>query len=257
MDSQEAKNSSDATAAEADQADNPDEAAAQEANEGQKQGEDPDGVGKMTPEERNNYYAQRRIAEKQVAQEADTEFLGQLRDAVRTEYIEVDPDDVNYDDMDPQVAEQLKRLHQSDRERQAERAIEQIAAVRETTRLGIVTAEASIPMFNQADPAYNKALHERALSGYAHRYLVVQPGPDGAPQVVGTKPGAPSPLEYLQQEAQEFGEILKAERVSGQQVARRNLSIADTGSSNGVTQTNSNSHAAIESRIGDIPLDKF
>lgn len=176
---------------------------------------------------------------------------------MRDEFIDVDPDEALFEEMDPQVAEQLRQLRQGERERQAERAIEHISAVRENTRLSILQAEASIPMFNPADAAYNQRLHDMALSNYAHRYLEVKPGPDGEPQVIGAKAGAPSPLEYLQEQAQELGEVLKAERTHGQLSARRNASRADTGSSSGIVAQNSNSTEAIESRIGDIPLDKF
>ena len=252
---QESNDSGDVTTDEADRPENA-EKQTDDSQEDEQSQVETDDVSKMTPEERNNWAAQRRIAAKTAGKQADESFLGQLRDVVRGDYIDIDPNEDAYEDMDPQVAEQLRELRQSERAREAERAIERIATVRETTRLGILQAESSVPMFNEADPTYNQTLHNMALSNYAHRYLEVRPGPDGEPQIVGTKEGAPSPLEYLQEQAQEFEGILKAERLSGQMTAQRNSSRADIGSSSAPAPAG-NSVGAIESRIGDIPLNKF
>ena len=252
---QNTNDSGDATTDEADQQDKAVEQADDTQDDAAQSEVQTDDVSKMTPEERNNWAAQRRIAARTAGEKTDKAFLGQLRDKVGNEYVDVEPDEAAFEDMDPQVAEQLRRLRQGERAREAERAIDKIATSRETTRLGVLQAETSIPMFNEADPAYNQRLHAIALSNYAHRYLEVRPGPDGEPQVVGTKEGAPSPLEYLQEQAQEFGEILKAERLNGQMAARRNSARADIGSSNAPRQ--SSSVDAIESRIGNIPLNKF
>lgn len=248
------------TTAATDEADQQDDAE-QDQDEQDEQSENESGsqddISKMSEKERNNYFAQRRIAEQQSAKEADATFLGQLRDNVKSKYIDVEPDEQAFENMDPDVAEMLRQTRQNERMREAERAIERIASVRDNTRLSILQAESSIPMFNPASDSYDEFFHEEALSGWAHRYAEVANGPDGKPQIVGVKDGAPTPLEYLQTKAPEYEKRLKAAQVRGQQLQRRNVEQADVASSNSITTAKSNSMQSIEDRIGNITLDSF
>lgn len=253
----EAASSNDA-AADDDQA-QPEDGAEQEEVDNpadQPQQGDPD-PSKMSDSERNNFFAQRRIAEKKGGEQADQAFAGDLRTLLDQEYVGVEPDEEALENMDPEVAEHIKQLRQSERARDAERAVERITAVRSNTRLSVMEAETSIPMFNPADKAYNGALHEQALSDWAHRALIVQPDAKGVPQVIGMRAGAPTALEYLQEQAQKFESVLKAASLRGQRAAQMNQNRNTPRSTTSVARSGDNSASAIEARIGDIPLSSF
>lgn len=212
---------------------------------------------KMSDSERNNYFAQRRIAEKRGGEQADKAFEGDLRTMFKEEYIGVETNEEALENMDPDVAEEIRQLRQSRRADEAERAVERITAMRQDTRSSIMQAETSIPMFNPADKAYNETLHEQALSDWAHRALVVQPDRNGVPQVIGVKPGAPTALEYLQEQASKYESVLKAASLRGQRAAQMNQNRDTARSASSVPRSGGNSTADIEARIGNIPLSSF
>lgn len=209
---------------------------------------------KMSDSERNNYFAQRRIAEKKGGEQADQAFAGDLRTLLAKEYVGVETDEESLENMDPEVAEHIRQLRQSRREDEADRAIERITTARSNTRLSVMEAETSIPMFNPADKAYNGALHEQALSDWAHRALIVQPDAKGVPQVIGMRAGAPTALEYLKEQATKYEGILKAASLRGQRAAQMNINRNTPRSTSNVGRSGGNSAADIEARIGDIPL---
>ena len=251
--------SENATADDADQADNledgaTDNEAGEDLQHNEGNGTDP---SKMSDKERNNYYAQQRIESRRAGVQVDKSFADDLRSMAREAFIDIEPDEAALEDMDPAVADQIRQLRRNERARDAERAIEQIGAVRENTRLSIMQAEASIPMFNPADKSYNQPLHEEAISNWAHRYLEVEEDSKGNPQVIGVKPGAPTALEYLQEQAKKYEGILKAASLKGQRAAQMNQNRADGRSASAIARGGGNTVSEIESRIGDIPLSSF
>lgn len=212
---------------------------------------------KMTEAQRNNFYAQRRIAAQRESREADTRLLGEIRDNVMQKYIDEEPNDQDFEDMDPAVADQLRALRRNERARDAEAALAQVKTVREQTRLGFMQAESSIPLFNPSSDSYNERLHSMAMSNWAHNYAEVAPDANGQPQIVGIVNGGPSPLEYLQQVAPEFEAILKEERARGQRATAHNRAVSEAPVSSGYGTGGGNSMEAIEKRIGDIPLSEI
>lgn len=212
---------------------------------------------KMSEKERNNYYAQRRIAEKVSAQKDDDAFQADLRSEALEKFIDIEDDEESLNDMDPAVADHIRQLRRNERTREAERAIERIGVNRQNVRLDVSQAETSIPMFNPADPAYNEALHQEALSDWAHRSLIVRPDSKGVPQVIGVRPGAPTAQEYLQERAKTYERVLKDASLKGQRAAQLNQNRADARSTSAVSRSGSNSVTDIESRIGDLPLDRI
>ncbi len=239
---------------EADRTDNSEDTNQTDNDEGGNENVDP---SKMSEAERNNFYAQRRIAAQKQSREDDNRLLGTLRENALAEFVDTEPDEQDFEDMDPAVAEQLRELRRNERARKAEAALGQIQTTREQTRLGFMQAESTIPLFNPNSENYNQRLHEMAVSNWAHQYAEIAVDPDGEPQVVGIAQGAPSPLEYLQQVAPEFEAILKSERARGQRATAHNRAVSEAPASSGYSTGGGNSMDAIEKRIGDIPLSEF
>ena len=213
-----------------------------------------DNPDNMSEAERNNYFAQRRIAAKQQAAQADSQLLKELSNQAINDFINVEPDEQDFEDMDPAVADQLRELRRNERARQAEQALMQVKQTREQTRLSVMQAESSIPLFNPSDPHYNQFLHEEALSEWAHRYAIVAEDANGNPQIVGTHEGAPSPLEYLQTKAPQYEAMIKAERSRGQRSAQRNRANSSGSGSASRSTGSADRMSDLEARIGDVPL---
>ena len=220
----EEDNTSDNTAADSsdDEPDQQDktETKQSEGDDGEADGEDtPPDPSQMTDAERNRYFAERRIA----AKSQDKPFIDSLREDIIEQYVNVDPNEESYADMEPGVAEQLREVNARQRQQDAERAIEKIENSRESIRLSTMQAEASIPVFNPSSKDYNEELHHKAMQDYALLYLeFTPPDKNGDIHVVGTQDGAPTILEYLTEQASFYDGLVKSAREQGQQIAARN-----------------------------------
>lgn len=231
--------------------------------------EDPkDPTEGMTDKERNNYFAQQRQARK------ESDYVSTLRQKAQ-KYVdqksESDPE--QYEDMDEaqakkfQEMDELKqKLERQDREREVETAIAQVERAREYTAMSFQQAQTSIPMFNPGDKAnYNEMLHQEATVDWAAAYLETEVATDendqpildesGTPirEIVGVKPGAPSPFDYLSQKADKFKTLLSQASARGQQNAQRNRASSELPSS-APEKRSGNSFEALEERIGNLPL---
>lgn len=187
----------------------------------------------MDDKQRNAYFAQQRIAAKQAAEQSSNEFISKLRDQSQAYVDQVDTE--KYEDIDETVASQLLSLEKFQRQAEVDKAIAQVERARESTALSFSQAETTIPMFNPSDKeSYQPELHKEAMTDWAEAYLVTEQDEDGVPQIVGTKQGAPSPLEYLTQKASRYENVLKSVSAQSQAIAQRNHLAGETP---GVQQT--------------------
>lgn len=199
------------------------------------QSQQPD-VAQMSDKERNKYFAERRIA----AKESDRKFFDTIRAEVTDKFVNAtdDTDSTDYDLMDPDVAEQL-RAHNAQmqevqkyvRHMEAERQIQKLESARENVALGFLQGESSIPLFNpQNKDTYNPQLHEKVQADWANQFLEVSLI-NGEPQVIGIQEGAPTPLEYMQEQATFYQNLLGGAAAKGQAAARKNLGRSETAGS--------------------------
>lgn len=214
---------------------------------------DPD-LSKMSEAERNNFFAQRRIAEQRVHREQDARLADDLRDKA-IDFIDVDPDEQDLAEMDEVVAEQIRTLRRNERARLAESAIADAIKSRSEIRSSFEQAETTISLFNPASDAYNQTLHNMALSEWAVRYGEVVTDANGEPQLVGVKDGAPLPYEYLKEIAPRYESILRSERIRGQQTAAINQSRSERPSSSTYgNDAKASAQAALTNEVLDTPF---
>lgn len=182
----------------------------------------------LPEKERNAYFAQRRIAAKQANEAAIQDLRSSVAERIDEKYEEVD-----YGDISPEAAHQLREGAKANELMRAEMQIERVNVNRESLANGIERAETNIPVFNRGDSEhYNAELHEHALKSYADAYLDTVKGKDGNLMVIGIKDGAPSPEEHMQTIAQLYGNVTQKATAKGQAAARRNMGRAEHSGSN-------------------------
>lgn len=200
--------------------------------------------------ERNAYFAQRRIAAKQQDQQIISDFREQVH-----ERIAEDLEDVDYGDIPPEAAEQMRQNTLEQKKIQAEMQLQQVELNRDRLVNSFDAAESSIPLFNRGDKAnYNEGLHNFAIEQYEQAYIETAEDANGNPFVIGVRDGAPTPQQYLENLAKTVGGAMTRASAKGQAAARRNYARVEQPSSSEGMSTSDNSIEALEERIGDLPL---
>ena len=234
---------------------------AQEETE-QEQGAGEQAETQLSPEqqkEHNRQAAEQRIAARNEAESNNRQFLSGLREKFMNEYVP-QVDDSVYQDIEEQSGAEaadnrrkLDNLERRNAEREVSDALGQIEQTRNFIGMNIAQAESSIPLFNPNHEEYNENLHKLALEDWSLASLDTVQDEAGNVHVIGLREGAQTPIEYLQNKASVYGNILKSNAAKAQHSAQRNAQVAAPASSN-VSSTKSNSLQALEDRIGDIPF---
>ena len=204
--------------------------------------------GFQSEAERNAYYAQRRIAAKQT----NDKFVENLREESKG-YVD-DIDESKFEDMDETQAEILKDAAKWARQNEADQAIREVERARETTAYSLLTAEQSIPEFNPKSSDFvGDELYQDAVTDWAAAHAIIKPDSNGEPQIVGIKPNAPSPYEYLEEKAANIRAYSVRLQARAQQNAARNNANNEIVPVHN-TAKSGDSLDDLEARVGDISL---
>lgn len=195
-------------------------------DEGEETTDDP--TQGMSEKERNAYFAQRRIADRQArAALQEDAYITELNDRLGQQFTDQQPPE-DADELESQVFQNNQMIQKM----AAERAIEKVQNTRESLSLGIAQAETSIPMFNPEDDSFNQALYDEAMGTYADLYLETAIDAQGTPQVIGLKPGAPPVYQFLKDKSDMYEGIIKTARATGQANALRSRANASVPTAN-------------------------
>lgn len=202
----------------------------------------------MTQSQRNAYFAQQRIAAKQ----SNDSFVEKLRSETK-DYAD-DVDESKFENMDEETAEILKEAHRAARLSQANEAIRDVERSRENVANSLIMAESQLPAFNPNDKQHyvGEELYSEAMSDWAAAYAVIEKDSAGEAQIVGVKPNAPSPYEYLERKSNHFMAL------SDKLAARAQANVARNNASHEIVpvqqSSRSDSFDDLEERVGNISL---